>query len=479
MPSGRRQQGEGSVYRRGRNDQWVAVVDLGPKGGKRDRREFTGATPEEALEKRREFLHKQRDGFTLPKGRPPSAAEWFRHWLNNIARPRVAPTTWHKSYRQKVEELIIPFFDGPLAKIDEDDVRAWHAHLRGTVSARTGRPLSASTIGQAHRILAAALNDAMQPPKKIGHNPAAGRSMAPASGDREEPMPPDADEVRAILLECGDRRTGPRWVTAMGTGLRQGETLGMLWPHLDLADLDAAAVDVQWELVRLPWEHGCGDPHACGAKRHRRACPVPCPKKRASGRPHACVLAGDPRLCEPGCDGHAASCPERKDGGLRLKRPKSERSRAAVPLPRPAAAALRQWRSDQKAERLAHPAWTGWVHSCGRRMKPRQYVCPDCAMPAAPDLLVWTQPGGMPVDSRRDWQDWSELLEAAGLEHYALHTGTRHGTATMLLEEGVDIRVVQEIMRHSSPDFTRRTYQHVRRQLRREGSDALSRRLGG
>lgn len=477
MP-GRRQQGEGSLYYRKSKDLWVAVADLGWRNGKRDRREFASRTPAGAIESRSKFLHQRQEGFTPPKGRPPYTGEWLMHWLYNIAQPRVEATTFVKSYEQKTLDLIIPFFERiPLPELDDDDVRAWHAHLQRHPSAHTGRPVSNSTIVTAHRILSAALNDALRTrPRRIPWNPAA--SVPPPKADREEPMPPDEDEAIALLQACEDWRTGPRWLTAIGTGLRQGETLGTLWPYVDLDDPDDSSIDVQWELVRMPWKHGCEDAHGCGAKHHRYPCPKPCPKAaRTSGRRHVCVTAADGRLCDPGCTGHAKACPVKKDGGLRLKRPKSEYSRARVPLPRMSALALRQWRTDQKAERLACADWQGWVHSCGRKLKPRQYVCTDCMMPAKPDLLVFTWPDGAPVDYRRDWQDWSDLLEAAGLEHYGLHTGTRHATATMLLEEGTDIRVVQEIMRHASPDFTRRTYQHVRQKLRREAADAIDRRM--
>lgn len=478
--AGRRQQGEGSVYHRRDpdRDQWVAVVDLGWRNGKRDRREFTGATPEEAINRRREWSDRRaQTGFTPPKGRPPYVSEWLRHWLYNIARPRVQRTTWEKSYRQKVEELMIPFFAKTrLDQLDDDDIRAWHAHLLRTPSPHTGRPVSASTIKTAHRILSAALNDALRAkPRRLGWNPAAGTPPPPAV--REEPMPPDEDEVHAILTVLEGRRTGARWASAMGTGLRQGESLGMLWPHVDIADPDDASIDVQWELVRLSWAHGCEDPHACGARLHRLSCPDRCPLA-GKGR-HRCRREDDAGTCPPGCTAHASSCPQRSGGGLRLTRPKSEHSRARVPLPRFAALMLRQWRTEQKEERLAlGPEWEGWAHSCGKRIKPRQYVCTDCQAPAKPDLLVVTQPNGHPVNPRADWGDWGALLEEAGVERYGLHTGTRHGTATALLEEGVDIRVVQEIMRHASPDFTRKAYQHVRQKLRTEAASALNRRMG-
>jgi hypothetical protein len=96
---GRRQQGEGSLYHRKGRGQWVAVADLGYKGQQRDRREFTGPTPEIALERRARFRQPP-GGFTLPKGLPPTVSEWVAHWCWNIAKPKVDLNTWYRSYRR-------------------------------------------------------------------------------------------------------------------------------------------------------------------------------------------------------------------------------------------------------------------------------------------------------------------------------------------------------------------------------------------
>jgi integrase len=476
----RRQHGEGSLYQRSWDGMWVAAVELGWRDGKRRRRTFTGATPDVAIAARAAFLALRRDGFTMPPGRQPYVNEWMLHWLHNIARRKVEASTWERSYRQKVTRLIVPYFERvPLPDLDEEMIEAWHAQLQDQVSARTGRPLSTSTIAQAHRIMSSALKVAVAR-KRMPRNPCSGVSP-PSDTSAQAAEPPTAEEVLGILRECEDRRTGPRWVTAVATGMRQGEVLGLLWPHADLGDVQDASLAVEWTLTRQAWQHGCGDPHGCGAGYHRYPCPRPCPKVRQAGRPHACVRPGDEGCCPPGCEAHARRCPERTGGGLRLKRPKTEKSRAAIPLAPYAAAALRQWRKDQAAERLAHPGWRGWAHddrSCNRRPRPGQHVCPGCMLPAEPGLLVFSRPDGLPVDPRADWQDWSDLLEAAGLPHYRVHD-SRHGLATMLLEDGMDVRVVQEIMRHSTPDFTRRAYQHVRPHLKRDAADAIERRLRG
>jgi integrase len=440
----RRQQGEGSLYQRKRDSRWVAVADLGWKDGRRDRREFTAATSAAAVARRAEFLDRRRNGFTLPKGRPPTVGEWAHHWLHKIIKNQVQETSW-KAYRAHTELHIIPYFARtPLtgSSVTEEVIEEWHAHLE-----RKG--LSATTIGLAHGNLSQILKLAV----RRGHlqrNPAS--DAHPPARSTREAVPPEDDEVRAILAACEDWRTGPRWITGLATGARQGEALGLLWPLADIDDPAAAAVRIEWSLARLPWQHGCEDPRACG--QHRRSCP-------------------------PGCERHATTCPQRHGGGLILKRPKTEKARRVIPIGRPAALALKRQRQLQLEERLVlGPAWAGWAHHCDRKPRRRDVVCPDCRMPYRPDALVFTQPNGRPVDHRADLREWGALLEACGLGHYRIHDG-RHGVATSLLEGGIEIRVVQEIMGHANPDFTRRTYQHVRPALKREAAEVLGRRMWG
>ena len=471
----RRLHGEGSAYFREDRGQWVAVADLGWRNGSRDRREFTSTSgAADALDKRADFLARRRDGFTMPKGRPPTVGEYAHHWLYNVVQGTVRERTW-QGYRGKTELHIIPYWSGtPLTcdedGINEDKISEWHRHLQ-----QTENPLSAASIGQCHRILSMILKTAVIRGRMM-RNPAS--NATPPAAEREEPMPPDEDEIHEILLACEDRRTGPRWVTGLATGARQGEVLGLLWPCADTADLDSASVAIEWELARLPWQHGCEDPHACGIGHHRVPCATPCPKAaRTSGRRHACVTAGDPRLCPPDCTGHARACPRKTGGGLVLLRPKSAKSRRTVPVGRAGALALRRQRQLQLEERVAlGPDWRGWQHHCGRKPRKREVVCPDCRMPFRADDLVFTQPDGRPADPHDDWEDWGELLQEAGVDYYRIHDG-RHSVATGLLEDGVDIRVVQEIMGHATPDFTRRAYQHVRPALQRAAADAIDRRL--
>jgi site-specific recombinase XerD len=52
----------------------------------------------------------------------------------------------------------------------------------------------------------------------------------------------------------------------------------------------------------------------------------------------------------------------------------------------------------------------------------------------------------------------------------------RHTAATLLLEQGVDIRVVQEILGHSSLAVTKR-YAHVTSKLAEDAADKMGKAL--
>lgn len=266
MP-GRRQHGEGSLYHRKDRGQWVAVADLGWKEGRRDRREFTGPTPDAALEKRAAFLERRRGGFTLPRGRQPTVAEWVLHWVHTTARAQVDPNTWHRSYRQKCEDYIAPYFQKvPLAELSAEDIEDWHAAMLERKS-RRGGTISASTIETAHRIFSSCLKEAVRR-KRMPYNPCS--LVPPPRADREPPDPPSADELDLVLARCAEWPRGARWVLAITTGLRQGEALGLRWGDVRLAA--PASVTVRKPQSRVGGEWVYKDPKS---RKSRRSVPLP------------------------------------------------------------------------------------------------------------------------------------------------------------------------------------------------------------
>lgn len=178
-------------------------------------------------------------------------------------------------------------------------------------------------------------------------------------------------------------------------------------------DLDVGKADLSWSLQRVSYAHGCKP--ACGRR------PASCPQRR------------------PGIPAGMENVP--LAGNLVLMRPKTERSRRVVALVEPLRLALELHRDGQ---------------------------------PPNPYDLVWTE-NSKPVDPRRDWQAWHDALEACKVPSVPLHAA-RHTTATLLMELGVDPRVITEMLGHSDVVVTR-SYQHVSLALQREAGERLARRL--
>jgi integrase len=492
----RRQKGENSIYPR-RDGRGVCEIHLGYKpNGKPERRYLYGATPDAVRTARDKFMASRESGFTPPKGKGDTLGEYLDHWLTKVMGGKVAngalrASTWSSAYKPKVKNHLIPRLGYVrLPELTEEHVEDFIAEMR-----KAG--YKASTILGCFRLLSQALDLAVRR-RQIPRNVC--QYVDPPTQDAEEPLPPERDEAQTILDAVKTRRNGARWALALAVGPRRGEAIGLTWPCVDLTDLDKATIQIRWQLARLPWQHGCQEPHACGARFHRRPCPPDCGKSaRRSGRPHTCRT----RVCRKGCGGehagrcvfvfcpvdcggHASTCPQRTSGGLVLTELKSEKSRRVFVIPRPLAELLVLHRMAQAAER-EDEAWVGWGHvqkskehpdGCDRRPRPREVVCPKCQRPVRRDVLVFAQANGMPINPSEDWRDWSRLLEEAGLPHYRPHDA-RHFAATTLLEQGADVRVAQVILGHSSSDFTRARYQHVRPTLQKDAADKISEALWG
>jgi len=275
--------------------------------------------------------------------------------------------------------------------------------------------LSAKSVLNAHRTLSRALRVAMAR-GKLQRNVAT--LVTPPQPTRHEVDPLSAEEARAVLAASRHRRNAARWSVALGCGLRQGEALGLGWNDIDL---DAGVVHVRWQLQRLPYEHGCV-----------------------------------PRGSEPRCGGKPLRCPDRR-GGLTFSRPKSRAGERDITLPAPLIEELRAHRLAQLEERLV--AGEFW------REGPR-------------GGLVFAQSTGKPIDARRDYDEWLAILTDAKVERARLHDA-RHSCATLLLERGIDIKVVSEILGHTQTWFTRDTYQHVTKKLQDEAAEEMGGALWG
>jgi integrase len=90
--------------------------------------------------------------------------------------------------------------------------------------------------------------------------------------------------------------------------------------------------------------------------------------------------------------------------------------------------------------------------------------------------LVFTTPTGSPLEPANLTRSFSRLLNRAGLRRIRFHD-LRHSTATLLLEQGVDLVVIKELLGHAHIGVTAGVYAHVRLRLQRQAINALGNAL--
>jgi integrase len=138
----------------------------------------------------------------------------------------------------------------------------------------------------------------------------------------------------------------------------------------------------------------------------------------------------------------------RIDGGLVITEPKTAKSKRFVPLSEPAERLLRHVHAVQEEERrLAGSAWrqTGFV---------------------------FTTEFGEPCDPRNAFRALRAAATKAGLPYAGLHT-LRHSAASVMLTRGVPLKVVSDVLGHSSIAITGDIYGHVSPGVARQAMDTL------
>ncbi|WP_168202683.1 MULTISPECIES: site-specific integrase [Georgenia] len=139
--------------------------------------------------------------------------------------------------------------------------------------------------------------------------------------------------------------------------------------------------------------------------------------------------------------------------GLEVQPPKTERSRRTIPVSTATAAVLSAVRASQDEARARSEG--SWRESG----------------------LVFTTEFGGPIDPRNASRAMSTAAKNAGLHGVGIHT-LRHTAASTMLEAGVPLRTVSEILGHASVQVTGDIYGHVSTEGARAAVDRLASSLG-
>ncbi|WP_406116968.1 hypothetical protein [Streptomyces anulatus] len=111
--------------------------------------------------------------------------------------------------------------------------------------------------------------------------------------------------------------------------------------------------------------------------------------------------------------------------GLSSLRPKTRKSREAVPIPPVFVPFLRDHQARQEALRAA--AEELW----------REHD------------VVLSRPDGRPLDPRADYEEFKELLKEVWIDDRRLYDGSDHTAGTILNAQGVVVPTIMEALRHT------------------------------
>lgn len=74
--------------------------------------------------------------------------------------------------------------------------------------------------------------------------------------------------------------------------------------------------------------------------------------------------------------------------------------------------------------------------------------------------------------------EFKEHAKASGMGHLTFRQ-LRHGAASLLIAQGVSLKIVQENLGHSTYQITADIYAHVAPELKQVAADAIDEALGG
>lgn len=356
---------------RRRGAGWEARVTYHDMSGKQRTLSATCRTKSEARAKRDEFRALRASGQNLGSGRE-SLKHYLGRWIDRREeRGGLSPATL-AGYRGSIDRYIVPHIGGlELRKITPEHVELWLDRLGDLKHYRTGDALSPQTRHNAFRVLHKALEDALRK-REIASNPC--HLVEPLRLKRGSVNSLSAQEVKTLLEALKTKGPDSLYIAALiavSTGLRRGEVLALRWQDIDLERSEATI--------------------------SRQIIPV--------------------------------------KGGTVERTPKSEASRAVIPLPAATVAALKARKTRQTERRLeAGSMWQdgGFIVDNG------------FGASISPSYLT---------------HSFSKAAKAAGLS-VTFH-GLRHTFTSLHHGAGTPLKVLQELVRHSTPGLLLNRYAHT------------------
>ena len=202
---------------------WRIAVDVGtaPDGRRLRHTETVTGRKADAQMRLNELLAAIGKGTYAPTGRM-TVAEHLRQWLDGYVKTNCTMRTLD-GYRSIIERHLIPAMGHvPLRQLQPAAIQGYYGDACERLSART--------VHHHHRVLSQSMKYAVRQ-GYLGRNPC---ELVDAPSPRRKTMRTLTPvEVEILLLSASSSPYYPVIYTALSTGLRQAELLGLRWRDLD------------------------------------------------------------------------------------------------------------------------------------------------------------------------------------------------------------------------------------------------------
>lgn len=205
---------------------WEARVSVGfdPGTGKQIQKSITGQPQKEVRLKMQEMI-RQVDAGSYKEPCKLTLAQWLDMWtaeyLNNLKR------LTQEQYRMQCTYYLKPCLGA--AKLSALNTHMIQQFINSLSNGERAE-LSAKTIKNIYGVLHKALNQAVEN-EFIQHNPATACKLPKIKKPPIHPLEPE--EITRLITAAQEDDYGNLFVSAIFTGMRQGELLGLPWENVD------------------------------------------------------------------------------------------------------------------------------------------------------------------------------------------------------------------------------------------------------
>lgn len=250
----RRGNGEGSITYAKKDKLWVARIMIGyNEKGKPKYKTFSSKQRNIAAKKLADFIANKKDEMPEVICRD-TVAKWLNRWLKEYVAVNVKTAT-RVSYEGIVNNYLIPHIGHlKLNELKKQDIENMYNKLltngRVKVTSNGKKGLDVKTVHNIALCLHKALQTAMEN-EYIVRNPAdiaKPPTMKNINCEKKEVEVLDPQEQKKLMAVCDYSAYGMGILTALNTGVRIGELLGIQWRDIDF---DKRTISINKQVSRL------------------------------------------------------------------------------------------------------------------------------------------------------------------------------------------------------------------------------------